>query len=221
MGWEVGIINTCGAHRDGKTFAREDTVTDRHPGESGIAGNERAEAQGATSGRAPESTVVAGRFELQEVIGGGGMATVYRAWDRAHRRPCAVKVLADVLSSDEQFRLRFRQEAQAARGLTHPHIVAVYDCGESATRHYIVMEYVARGTLRELLRREGTLREATAARLGSEIADALAYAHARGVIHRDIKPQNILLTEDGAAKVADFGIARTLDTTSLTRTGFL
>ena len=196
-------------------------MTDRRRGEAGIAGSEREEAQVATSGRAPESMVVAGCFELQEVIGGGGMAMVYRAWDRAHRRPCAVKVLADVLSSDEQFRLRFRQEAQAARGLTHPHIVAVYDCGESAPHQYIVMEYVARGTLRELLKREGTLQEATTARLGSEVADALAYAHTRGVIHRDIKPQNILLTEDGAAKVADFGIARTLDTTSLTRTGFL
>ncbi len=196
-------------------------MADRHGEESGIEVNEREEAQEAPSGRAPEPTVVAGCFELQEVIGGGGMAMVYRAWDRAHRRPCAVKVLADVLSRDEQFRLRFRQEAQAARGLTHPHIVAVYDCGESGPHHYIVMEYVARGTLRELLKREGTLQEATAARLGSEIADALAHAHARGVIHRDIKPQNILLTEDGAAKVADFGIARTLDTTSLTRTGFV
>jgi eukaryotic-like serine/threonine-protein kinase len=193
-------------------------VTDRHPEGSDIEGDE---AQEATLSRAQEPTVLAGCFELQEVIGGGGMAIVYRAWDRAHRRPCAVKVLADVLSRDEQFRLRFRQEAQAARGLTHPHIVAVHDCGESGLYHYIVMEYVARGTLRELLKREGALQEATAARIAAEVADALAYAHARGVIHRDIKPQNILLTEDGTAKVADFGIARTLDTTNLTSTGFV
>ncbi len=193
-------------------------MTAQRPEESGF---EHHEAQGATLSRVQEPTVLAGCFELQEVIGGGGMAIVYRAWDRAHRRPCAVKVLADVLSRDEQFRLRFRQEAQAARGLTHPHIVTVYDCGESGPHHYIVMEYVARGTLRELLKREGGLQEATAAQLASEVAEALAYAHARGVIHRDIKPQNILLTEDGVAKVADFGIARTLDATSLTRTGFV
>ncbi len=193
-------------------------MTGRDPEGSEIEGDA---AQDATLGLAPEPTVLAGCFELQEVIGGGGMATVYRAWDRARRRSCAVKVLADVLSRDEQFRIRFREEAQAARGLTHPHIVAVHDCGESGPYHYIVMEYVARGTLRELLKREGALQEATAARLASEVADALAYAHTRGVIHRDIKPQNILLTEDGAAKVADFGIARSLDTTSLTRTGFV
>jgi serine/threonine-protein kinase len=191
-------------------------VTDRYP-DSGL---EHHAAQEATLGRTQEPTVLAG-FELQEVIGGGGMAIVYRAWDRANRQPCAVKVLADVLSRDEQFRLRFRQEAQAARGLIHPRIVAVYDYGESGPHHYIVMEYVARGTLRELLNRHGRLQEATAAQLASEVADALAYAHARGVIHRDIKPQNILLTEGGVAKVADFGIARTLDATSLTRTGFV
>jgi eukaryotic-like serine/threonine-protein kinase len=193
-------------------------VTGRHPDTSGL---EESNVHRPTSGPAQEPTVLAGRYELQEVIGGGGMATVYRAWDRAQRRPCAVKVLAEGLSRDEQFRLRFRQEAQAARGLAHPHIVAVYDYGESDPHHYIVMEYVARGTLRELLKREGALQEATAARLAAEVADALAYAHERGVIHRDIKPQNILLTEDGAAKVADFGIARSVDTTSLTRTGFV
>ena len=193
-------------------------MTGRHPDDSGL---QDIEAQASTLGRTQDPTVLAGCFEMQEVIGGGGMAIVHRAWDRVHRRPCAVKVLADVLSRDEQFRLRFRQEAQAARGLTHPHIVTVYDCGESGPHHYIVMEYVARGTLRELLTRQGRLQEATAAQLASEVADALAYAHARGVIHRDIKPQNILLTEDGIAKVADFGIARTLDATSLTRTGFV
>lgn len=170
------------------------------------------EAQGATE-------VLAGRFELHEVIGGGGMAIVYRAWDRAQLRPCAVKVLADVLSRDEEFRLRFGQEARAAWGLTHPHIVRVYDWGESGPHHYIVMEYVAGGTLRGLLNQHGRLPETTAAQLASEVADALAYAHAHGVIHRDIKPQNILLTEDGTVKVADFGIARTLDAPTLTRTG--
>ncbi len=147
------------------------------------------------------------------------MAVVYRAWDRALQRPCAVKVLSDVLSRDDEFRRRFRREAEAARGLTHPHIVAVYDCGEAGSHHYIAMEYVAGGTLRNVLRRRRVVGEAEALRIASEVADALAYAHSRSVVHRDIKPHNVLLTEEGSVKVADFGIARTLDATGLTRTG--
>ncbi len=147
------------------------------------------------------------------------MAVVYRAWDRALQRPCAVKVLSDVLSQDDEFRRRFRREAEAARGLTHPHIVAVYDCGGAGSHHYIAMEYVAGGTLRNVLRRRRVVGEAEALRIASEVADALAYAHSRSVVHRDIKPHNVLLTEEGSVKVADFGIARTLDATGLTRTG--
>ncbi len=147
------------------------------------------------------------------------MAVVYRAWDRALQRPCALKVLSDVLSQDDEFRRRFRREAEAAQGLTHPHIVAVYDCGEAGSHHYIAMEYVAGGTLRNVLRRRRVVGEAEALRIASEVADALAYAHSRSVVHRDIKPHNVLLTEEGSVKVADFGIARTLDATGLTRTG--
>ena len=169
----------------------------------------------------PGSGVLAGRFELREPVGSGGMAIVYRAWDRALRRSCAVKVLGDLLSRDEHFRRRFRQEAEAARGLTHPHIVRVYDWGESGSYHYIAMEYVPGGTLRDRVSRHGPFPEGTAIRLAADVADALAYAHAQGVIHRDIKPQNILLTQDGTAKVADFGIARTLDASGLTRTGIV
>jgi len=148
------------------------------------------------------------------------MAAVYRAWDREAGRPCAVKVLGDLLSRDEEFRRRFRREAEAVTGLTHSRIVAVYGWGEADPHHYIAMEYVPGGTLHDLLRRRGRLPEAEALRIASEVADALAYAHDRDVIHRDIKPQNVLLTERGHVKVADFGIARTLDAaTNLTRTG--
>lgn len=163
--------------------------------------------------------VFAGRFELQEMLGSGGMATVHRAWDRAARRTCAVKVLGDLLSRNEEFRHRFRREAEAVIGLAHPHIVAVYAWGEVPPHDYIAMEYVAGGTLHDLLRRRGRLSEAEALRFAAEIAEALAYAHGRDVVHRDIKPHNILLTDDGHAKVADFGIARTLDATNLTRSG--
>ncbi len=163
--------------------------------------------------------VLDGRLELQAILGSGGMATVYRARDRDRGRLCAVKVLGDVLSQDAEFRRRFRREAASAMGLTHPSIVAVYDCGGTALHQYMVMEFVAGGTLYDRLSRPERVSEADALRIGAEVADALAYAHDRGVIHRDIKPHNILLTEDGHVKVADFGIARTLDATSLTRTG--
>jgi eukaryotic-like serine/threonine-protein kinase len=163
--------------------------------------------------------VLDGRFELQALLGSGGMAAVYRAWDREGRRPCAVKVLADVLARDPEVRRRFRNEAGSAGGLAHPRIVTIYGFGQDGLRQFIAMEYIGGGTLRERLQRDGRMPEAEALRVAAEVADALAYAHARRVIHRDIKPHNILLTDDGHVKVADFGIALTLDGTSLTRTG--
>jgi eukaryotic-like serine/threonine-protein kinase len=163
--------------------------------------------------------VLDGRFELQALLGSGGMAAVYRAWDREGRRPCAVKVLADVLAGDPEVRRRFRNEAAAAGALRHPRIVTIYGWGQDGLRQFIAMEYVGGGTVRERLQRDGRLSEVEALRVAAEVADALAYAHARHVVHRDIKPHNILLTDDGHVKVADFGIALTLDGTSLTRTG--
>jgi serine/threonine-protein kinase len=163
--------------------------------------------------------ILDGRFELQALLGSGGMAAVYRAWDRQRQRPCAVKVLADVLARDPEVRRRFRHEAASARTLSHPRIVAIYDWGQDGLRQFIAMEYVGGGTLRERLQRDGRMSEAEALRIAAEVADALAYAHERQVVHRDIKPHNILLTDDGHVKVADFGIALTLDGTSLTRTG--
>jgi eukaryotic-like serine/threonine-protein kinase len=177
----------------------------------------RARRDAAAPLTAPD--VLDGRFELQNPLGSGGMAAVYRAWDRQGRRSCAVKVLADVLAGDDEFRRRFRHEAASAGGLTHPRIVTVYGWGQDGLRQFIAMEYVGGGTLRERLQRDGRLPEADALRIAAEVADAIAYAHGRHVVHRDIKPHNILLTEDGHVKVADFGIAVTLGATSFTRTG--
>jgi eukaryotic-like serine/threonine-protein kinase len=168
-----------------------------------------------------EGVVLAGRFVLQSTLGRGGMATVYRAWDRARQRPCAVKVLSEFLSGDDQFRRRFRQEAAAAQRLTHPNIVRVDAWGEAGSHDYLVMEYVAGGTLRDLLRQRGALPQALALRIAVDVAEALAHAHAGGVVHRDIKPENLLVAENGRIKVADFGIARTVDTAALTRTGIV
>jgi len=169
----------------------------------------------------PAAPPLAGRFDLGEPLGSGGMATVYRAWDRAREVTCAVKVLDGLLSRDDEFRRRFRREAAAAMSLAHERIVRVDDCGDDGPRQFIVMEYVPGGTLHDRVRRDGALPEADALRIAAEVADALAYAHSRGVVHRDIKPHNVLLTADGHVKVADFGIARTLDGTHLTRTGSL
>jgi eukaryotic-like serine/threonine-protein kinase len=172
-----------------------------------------------SSSSAGETRLIAGRFELREVLGNGGMATVYRAWDREGRQACAVKVPADNLVSDEEFRRRFRQEAEAAGALVHSRIVRVHAYGEDGPTPYMAMEHIDGGTLRDLFQRCGPLPEPLAVRLAAEVADALAYAHDRGVIHRDIKPHNILLTADRHVKVADFGIARTLGETSHTKTG--
>jgi len=160
-----------------------------------------------------------GRFALGDLLGSGGMATVYRAWDRERNTVCAVKLLGEPLSRDEEIRHRFRREASAVMSLTHERIVTVYDCGDDGPSPFIAMEYVSGGTVRDLLRQHGPLGEADALRLAAEVAEALAYAHGQGVVHRDIKPHNILLTDEHHVKVADFGIARVLDETSLTSVG--
>src|SRR5579871_42145 len=163
--------------------------------------------------------VMAGRFVLGALAGRGGMGAVYHAWDRARGVPCAVKVLADALAHDDELRARFRREAEAVMRLDHERIVRVLACGETGSRQFIAMEYVPGGTLRQLLADRGPLPERRALRIVREVAEALAYAHERGFVHRDVKPQNVLLTADGHAKVADFGIAKAADATRLTRTG--
>ena len=167
----------------------------------------------------PATRVFANRYELGEAIGHGGMADVYLAHDRLLDRRVAVKVLSPQFATDPTNVERFRREAQAAAGLNHPHIVAVYDWGEEDGTSFIVMEYVAGQTLREILQSYGRLAPTEAARIAAEIADALSFAHAHGVVHRDVKPGNVLVTPQGQVKVTDFGIARAESSEPLTKTG--
>jgi tRNA A-37 threonylcarbamoyl transferase component Bud32 len=161
-----------------------------------------------------------GRYRIERVLGEGGMATVYLAEDAKHKRKVAVKVMRPELAATLGAE-RFLREVQIAAQLSHPHILPMHDSGEADGLLYYVMPYVDGETLKERLAREGALAPDEAVRLAREVADALAYAHKRGIIHRDIKPANILLNE-GYALVADFGIARALEdgsNESLTRTG--
>lgn len=161
-----------------------------------------------------------GRYELVRQVARGGMAEVYLARDLLLDRPVALKVLFPELSVDHSFVARFRREAQAAANLSHPNIVPIFDWGESERTYFIVMEYVDGPPLSTLLRAQGPLLADRAAGIGAEVAAALAYAHRHGVIHRDVKPGNVLIGDDGVVKVADFGIARAAGTDeSLTQTG--
>ncbi len=165
---------------------------------------------------------LADRFVLEREIGRGGMARVYLGRDEILDRPVAVKVLKP-LHGDTDVGVRFRREGRTAARLSHPSIVQVYDAGEDLLDgrevSYIVMEYLPGGDLKALIDARGPLPAADLARVGEEVCAGLAHAHGRGVVHRDIKPHNILLDEKGRAKVSDFGIARALDTTQATRTG--
>ncbi len=160
-----------------------------------------------------------GRYELQDVVGRGGMALVYRARDRDHGTPVAVKLLADNLAADPELRRRFAREAELAERLAHPNVVRVLGSGETDGRAFIVLEYVEGRNLADELRRLGRFEPARAVELGAQAAAALAHAHERGLVHRDVKPQNLLLAADGTLKVSDFGIARIVDGTQLTQIG--
>ncbi len=153
--------------------------------------------------------IVDGRYALGESLGSGGMGEVYLTHDEVLERDVALKVLRSQYAGDEEFTERFRREARSAASLSHPHIVQVYDRGETEDgTSYIAMEYVPGGTLKEHIERRGPFGARETAAVGAQIADALEAAHERGVIHRDIKPQNVLVTASGDLKVTDFGIAR-------------
>ena len=163
--------------------------------------------------------VLGGRYRLVELLGQGGMATIYRATDAQLGREVAVKVLHPEYGRDPDFVARFKQEAQSAASLSHPNIVGVYDFGTDAVGPYIVMELVDGEDVATLLARNGPLPPRQAARLAAEVAHALAAAHARGIVHRDVKPGNILVSSDGRVKVTDFGIARAWADARLTLPG--
>ena len=161
-----------------------------------------------------------GRYEILRPLGDGGMAEVYLARDEVLGRDVALKVLKEWLAEDEEFVERFRREAKNAATLNHPNVVQIYDQRRSEEgRYYIVMEHVPGGTLKERIVGEGPLEVAEAVRLVSQVAEALRTAHEAGVIHRDIKPQNVLLTDSGDAKVADFGIAHAAQATTISEPG--
>jgi serine/threonine-protein kinase len=164
--------------------------------------------------------LIADRYELEELVGTGGMSSVYRAQDSLLERHVALKVMHEQLLSEDEHVERFRREARLAAQLSHPNIVTVIDRGEQEGRQFIVFEYVEGENLKSLIEREAPLPERAAIELAVQVADGLAFAHAHGLVHRDVKPQNVLLTEDGRAKVTDFGIARSIDVQhGLTQTG--
>ncbi len=163
--------------------------------------------------------VLSGRYELEEKIGSGGMAEVYRAHDRLLARPVAIKILHEAYRSDVEFIERFHREAKSAARLSHPNIVSIFDVGVAGNDHYIVMEYVQSSTLKKKIQDEGPLDILTATQIAKDIANGLTHAHANNIVHCDIKPHNILMTEDGRAKITDFGIARAVTESTLTYGG--
>ena len=155
--------------------------------------------------------VIADRYELEELVGSGGMSSVFKARDRLLDRHVALKVLHEHYADDGEYVERFRREARAVAQLSHPNIVTVIDRGESDGRQFIVFEYIDGENLKELLEHEGPLPVRDALELAQGVARGLAFAHDHGLVHRDVKPQNVLLNGDGRPKVTDFGIARSLD----------
>jgi eukaryotic-like serine/threonine-protein kinase len=168
------------------------------------------------------SDTLGGRYLLSGLLGAGGMAEVFLAHDRILGRDTALKILKEHYAKDERFVGRFWREAQSAAALNHQNVVQIYDQGRAEDgRYYIAMEYVPGGSLEDLILRRGPLGPSEATRLASQVAEALKAAHRRGIVHRDIKPQNVLIGEAGDAKVADFGIALAASRTSTSGTNLL
>ena len=166
-----------------------------------------------------EGRLIANRYEIIENVGNGGMATVYRAKDNVLNRFVAVKILRDEFTTDDEFIKRFRSEAQAVASLNHPNIVGVYDVGNEGNLYYIVMELVQGKTLKEVIAEEGKLSWKWSINVAIQIASALETAHKNNIVHRDIKPHNIIITEEGVAKVTDFGIAKAVSNSTITAFG--
>lgn len=160
--------------------------------------------------------IIADRYRVISLIGSGGMAHVYKAYDQIADRLVAVKVLKEDHKNDLEFVRRFEREAQAVLTLSHPNVVSSYDVGVDSELHYLVLEYVEGSTLKEIITNEGVLTPKHAVNIACQVLDALSHAHERGIIHRDVKPQNVIITPRGKVKLTDFGIAR--DTASTTRT---
>ena len=158
------------------------------------------------------------RYKIIKSIGEGGMANVYLAWDTILEREVAVKILRGDLADDEKFVRRFQREANSASSLRHPNIVEVYDVGEDNGRYFIIMEYVNGKTLKSLIKRRGPLNLTEAIDIMLQLASGIACAHDSYIIHRDIKPQNVMILEDGRVKITDFGIAMALNSNELTQT---
>jgi eukaryotic-like serine/threonine-protein kinase len=163
--------------------------------------------------------VIAERYELEELVGSGGMSSVFRARDRLLERHVALKILHAHYAGDQETIERFRREARAVAQLSHPNIVTVIDRGQADDRQFIVFEYIDGQTLKEIVLERGPLPVRDAIELAIGVARGLAFAHANGIVHRDVKPQNVLLNGDGKPKVTDFGIARSLDVDGVTQTG--
>src|ERR1700760_186563 len=174
--------------------------------------------RGATSSKMI-GTVLSGRYRLEAKLGSGGMSTVYLARDTTLDRPVAVKVMHREMSEQADQLERFRQEARAVAKLSHPNVVAVIDAGEDGGYPYIVFEYVEGETLKARINRVGPLDVQEALAYAIEVARGLTVAHARNMIHRDIKPQNVLIDAEGRAKLTDFGISRQLEQDGMTATG--
>lgn len=166
-----------------------------------------------------EGSVIGNRYEILEKIGNGGMATVYKALDKILNRYVAVKILREEFTTDEEFIKRFNAEAQSAARLTHPNIVSVFDVGQEYNVYYIVMELIQGKTLKQIIDEDGFLSWKWSVNIAIQIASALEMAHKNNIIHRDIKPHNIMITEDGVAKVTDFGIAKAVSNSTITAFG--
>ena len=178
------------------------------------------------SPRSPKGELISDRYRIEDRLGSGGMSSVFRATDTILERTVAVKILAEHLSDDERFVARFRREALAVAKLVHPNIVQVYDTGNDAGQYYIVMEYVKGKSGAQLLQSEGALEPETAVEIGVQACAGLDYAHRHGIIHRDVKPGNLMVIGgpaerggDMTVKLADFGIARASEQTRITQVG--